>query len=126
MMNRARPTALCIAVISTLLLVRCGRPGCAEGVEHWIEEAPVALGEFRSVQAEVLAGTMLVKRRDSLGRLFVFPPDTARSMAELPRLRAWFRSGRGYLTLIQDHSSARYRVCDSWFTWVNVCEDCWD
>ncbi len=144
-------------VTSLLLQARCGTPGCAGGVEHWIDEAPEVLKEFHVVQAEVLADDILEKKRDTLGRLFVWPSDTARrNKAELPALRAWFRAGRGFLTIAEGRSTARYRVCDGWgywaqgvlshsvprnaeahvvdsldlgggwYAWVGACEDCWD
>lgn len=117
MPHRTRPLWIFIAALA--LLVRCGAPGCAEGVERWIDEAPEALKEFRTVQAEVLADGVLEKKRDTLGRLFVWPSDTVRpNSAELPALRAWFRAGRGFLTMAGEQSKARFRVCDGWSYWA--------
>ncbi len=113
--------SLLIVILALVLLGKCGTPGCAGDVEGWIDEAPDVLKEFQAVQAEVLADHFLVRKRDTLGRLFVWPRDTVRSdRTELPKLRAWFRAGRGFLKIAEDHCSARYRVCDGWGYWAQA------
>lgn len=90
----------------------CGPPRCADDIEHWIEEAPAALEEFKAVREEVLADTAFIRERHGEVRLFLMARDTVdHPKARLPKLMRWFRQGRSHIDISSEFTSFCFREC---------------
>ena len=103
--------------LSFLLLVwllnGCGPTECAEDIETWIDEAPTALNEFLMLRKEVLADTTFFVRHAIQGKVLILDPRDTVEYATygLPRVMAWFRSGKSYIRIGEDYTEFYFRQC---------------
>lgn len=104
---------VCVTLVG-VLFVRCGRPECANDLEHWVEGAPAALVELDSVRQGLLGDTAILKAFGHQELVFIHPRDTTKSsLQQNAGLMKWFRSGKKWIAIDRESVQACYKECRS-------------
>ena len=122
----ATPYPLCAINMKTLysyvyllLLISvcgCNYSPCDKTINNWISESPSALNEFQLVKKEILSNQAFLDSFTTRGRVFIggAMSDTNDFAGfDMPRLKEWYKKGRGLISFDKADTLAIYRECDN-------------
>lgn len=100
----------CTSLLAIFLLSSCNLFQC--DTKGWIEEAPQALQEFELVRQELEDNPTFVDEFSRNESLFLRKIDSIEYQDyPVPKVREWFRNGRGYIDFQENSISFCYKQC---------------